>query len=226
MDTGQLTVQARTGSGKSEVRKLRASGKIPGICYGANQEPIAIALDVKTLRKALDPVKGRNTLLRMNIEGLHQGTTNIAVLLKDTQMDALRDEPIHADFVCVDVSKPVRVTVPVVLLGKAEGVKEGGTLHLEYRNLPLLCTPDKIPAKIEVDVSGLGIGQAVHIADLKLDAGIRPALSLETTLCVVTAPKAEKAESATTAATPEAAPADAKKAAAPDDKAKASAKGK
>ncbi len=205
MEVGKLNAQVRTGIGTGAVRKLRGGGKIPAICYGAGADPIPLALDPNELQKALDPVKGRNTLLHIKIEGMAGGTIELPVMLKDVQHDGLRGTVRHADFVRVSTDHPVKVTVPIVLLGKSEGVKAGGILHQVYRTLPVLCSPDKIPAKIEVDTSALAIGQSIHVSDLKLADGISAALSAGTTICVVTAPKAEKAVETTEVAGVEAA---------------------
>ncbi len=118
------------------------------------------------------------------------------MLLKDAQHTKLRGELLHADFLRVQADKPVRATVPLALTGKPEGVKEGGTLHQVYRSLDLLCLPEKIPSEIEIDVSSLAIGMSIHVSDLKLPQGTKAALAANTTICVVTAPKAEKAAEA------------------------------
>lgn len=193
MEAGKLNAQVRSTTGSSAVRKLRAQGKIPAICYGAGVDPVALVLDPSELIKALDPQKGQNTLLYMNIEG---ETKAVPVMLKDVQRDKLRGGLTHADFIRVNTDQPVRVTVPIVLNGKPEGVKNGGTLHQVYRSLTMLCVPAKIPTKVEIDVSHLGMGQALHVSDLKLGDGMTAALAPTSTLCVVTAPKAEKAAEA------------------------------
>lgn len=224
MEVGKINVQARPSTGGGANRKLRAQGKIPGICYGPGQQPIAIALVASELQKALDPVRGRNTLLQLHIEGLGDAPVEVPVLLKDVQRDVLRGDMTHADFIRVRMDQPVKATVPIMLTGKAEGVKAGGTLHQVYRTLNVMCRPDGIPTKVEIDVSLLGIGQSVHVSDLKLPEGVTAALSGGTTLCVVTAPKSEKAaEAAAEGAEPVAeAAAEPKK----DDKAKAAAPAK
>lgn len=228
MSIGELTVSIRKENGKSPSRRLRQSGQVPGICYGVGAEPLPIAFQTKALQAALDPIKGRNTLLRMQIEGAPGGTKQVAVLLKDTQSHILRGELVHADFIVVAPDRAVTVTVPVQFQGKSKGVADGGTLHLEYRKLPLLCLPDQIPSHIEVDVSGLDMGESLHVSDVQWPAGVKPALAPETTLCVVTAPKEEKAAAAPVEGAPAADAA--KKPAAGDaaaDKAKAGApKGK
>jgi large subunit ribosomal protein L25 len=231
MEVGKISAQARSGIGTGSVRKLRNQGQIPAICYGTGAAPIAVSVDPTALQKALDPIKGRNTLLQMKIEGAGQGAQELSVLLKDTQRDKLTGKLVHADFLRVRMDHPVRVTVPIAITGKAEGVKAGGTLHQVYRSLTVLATPDKIPTKVEIDVTALGMGQAIHVSDLKLEAGITAGLPGGTTLCVVTAPKAEKAEAAAGegaegAATPEAAAAAPAGEAKKDDKGKAAAPAK
>lgn len=223
MEAGKLNAEVRSSRGSSSNRKLRGGGKVPAVCYGAGEAPIALTIDPSELQKALDPVKGQNTLIHLNMGG-----KGVPVMLKDVQRDALRGNVTHVDFVRVRTDQAVRATVPIVITGKPEGVKSGGTLHQVYRTLTVQCTPDKIPARIEIEVSGLGLGQSIHVGDLKLEAGIQAAVPPTTTLCVVTAPKAEKAAEAAEGAEAAAEGAEAKapaKAPAKGADAKAPAKG-
>jgi large subunit ribosomal protein L25 len=214
MEVGKLSAQLRTTTGKETNIKLRQKGLIPAVCYGGKEGPVALQLSPVALQKSLDPIKGRNTLLMLSVEG-QQGA--IPVMVKDAQKHVLRGHFLHADLLRVDVSKPVKATVPVSVTGKCPGIASGGTLHQVYRTLPISCVPAAIPAKIEIDISALNIGQAIHASDLKLPTGVTVSLAASTTVCVVTAPKSEKAAEATPGA--EAAATEAK----PGDKA-ASAK--
>lgn len=189
---GQLDVTYRSQIGTSAVRKLRQKGLIPGICYGKGAEPMSIALDPKALKRALDPEKRTNTLITLKVSGDGVAPQQLTVMLRDWQEDALRGDVIHADFVRVRLDQEVHIAVPIVLTGKAEGVKLGGTLHQVYRTLAIACTPDKIPTKIEVSVDNLNMGDALHVRDLKLPPGVKAQLDSSTTICTVTAPKAEK----------------------------------
>jgi large subunit ribosomal protein L25 len=202
MEVGKLNAEYRNETGKSAVRRLRAAGKIPGICYGGNGEPLPLALDPSALLKSLDPVKKTNTVLNLAVAGAPAGHEQVTVMLRDYQKDAIRGHVTHADFVRVDLSKPVHATVPIVLVGKSEGVKLGGIMHQVIRTLAIACTPDKIPAKLEVDVRDVSLGE-----------GVRALADGGSTICAVTAPKAEK-EAAPTAAEG-AAPAEGAAAAAP-----------
>ena len=192
MEVGKLNAQYRGDTGKSAVRRLRAAGKIPAICYGQAAAPMPIAVDPTELLKSLDPVKKTNTVLTLTVAGAPDGEAALTVMVRDYQKDAIRGHLTHADFIRVDLTKPVHATVPIVLTGKAEGVKLGGIMHQVIRVLEISCTPDKIPVKLEVDVSNLGMNEAIHVSDLKLGEGVRPLVDAGSTVCAVTAPKAEK----------------------------------
>jgi large subunit ribosomal protein L25 len=192
MEVGKLNAQFRGETGKSAVRRLRAAGKIPAICYGQAQAPLTLSVDPTELIKSLDPVKKTNTVLTLNVSGAPDGDAALTVMVRDYQKDAIRGHLTHADFIRVDLAKPVHATVPIVLTGKSEGVKLGGIMHQVIRILPISCTPDKIPVKLEVDVTALGMNEAIHVSDLKLAEGVRPLADGGSTVCAVTAPKAEK----------------------------------
>lgn len=217
MEVGTLTVKLRSNIGSGFAKKTRRVGAIPAICYGGGKDPLALQVVPADLQKSLDPKKGRNTLLRLNVEGTKDQLT---VLVKDAQRHPLRGDLVHVDFLRVQLDKPVKATVPLHLVGKAEGVKAGGQMHQVYRTIDLLSLPDKIPTHIDLDVTALNIGQSIHVADLKLPDGVKAALPGTVTLCVVTAIKEEKEK----AATADGAAAEGAAAAPAGDKAAASAK--
>jgi large subunit ribosomal protein L25 len=191
MEVGKLTVEVRTVLGKNESRRLRAEGKVPGVCYGKGVEPMLLQVDPKALKKSLDPSKRQNTVIEMTIAGLNKTVT---VMLKDYQYDKIRQEIEHVDLLAIDVNKEVHIEVPLVLTGKPVGVVDGGQLTIAHRQLTVICKPGDIPAKIEADVTALGIGQALHVSDLKLPAGVRAGLAAHEGLASVVAPRAEKVE--------------------------------
>ncbi|MFH0899740.1 MAG: 50S ribosomal protein L25 [Pseudomonadota bacterium] len=208
MEVGKLTVESRNTVGKNCARRLRACGKVPGICYGGGQEPLLIALEARALRRSLDPERKRNTLISMTLKNADGSTKELTVMVKDSQLDSLTSALQHVDFVTVDPKRDVTVNVPIVLTGKSLGVVAGGQLHAVYRELPVSCKPSDIPAKIEIDVSAMGLGDALHVSDLTLPPGIRAALGGGETIASIVAPKAEKTaaeEAAEVAATAEAA---------------------
>ncbi len=207
METGKLTVEHRKTTGKNEARRLRAAGKVPGICYGKGAEPLPIILDAKELKRALDPEKRQNTVIHLTVAG--DGDKRLTVMLKDYQVDPLRQEVEHVDLVMVDVTKDVTVEVPVVVTGKAIGVIDGGQLHIVHRTLSVVCKPEDIPTKLTVDVTALKIGDVIHVGEMTLPKGIKAVYGASEAVVSVVAPKAEKvaeeaaaAEAAAAAAVP------------------------
>jgi large subunit ribosomal protein L25 len=210
MEVGKLNVTQRMQHGSSVSKKLRQKGKIPGVVYGKGGDPILLTLDPTELLKSLDPEKRTNTVIALSIDGKQ----TINVMLRDWQRDAIRGNVTHADFVRVDLTKDVHATVPIILIGRPEGVKLGGTLHQVVRQLDVACTPDKIPVKLEVNVDHLNMGEAIHVSDLKLAAGVKPLVDQGQTICTVTVPRVEKVEVAPVEAAAEGAAAPAEGAAA------------
>ena len=196
MEVGKLTVEYRKGTGKGTTRKLRSTGKIPGVCYGGQGEPMPLSIDPSLLIKALDPIKKGNTVINLTVQNAPAELGEFTVMVRDVQKDPVRGQLTHADFIRVALDKDVHAVIPVILTGKAQGVKDGGILHHNIRNLEIACTPDKIPAKIELDVAALGMGDAIHVSDLKLGEGIRALADADSTVCSGTAPRAEKVEAA------------------------------
>lgn len=206
MDFGKLTVEYRKDTGKNEARRLRASGRVPGICYGHGAEPLPITLSARELKKALDPQKRQNTVIQVTVSGGATGNKELTVMLKDYQVDAVRRDVQHVDLVVVDVNKDVTVEVPLVLTGKAAGIVDGGQLHTVHRSIAVSCKPAAIPVKIDVDITQLTLGAALHVRDLKLPEGVKAALPASETIASIVAPRADKAaDEAAAAAAAEAA---------------------
>jgi large subunit ribosomal protein L25 len=195
MEVGKLEVRIRKDHGKGYAHKLRQAGRIPAVCYGLGEAPVSLALDPKALKDALDPEKRQNTVITMTLKG-DGADRQLTVMLKDYQTDPLKNVVLHADFVRVDLTKEIEVTVPLLLLGKPEGVKVGGILHQVFRMVDVACLPDRIPTKLEADVSALNIGDALKATDVKVGEGVRLLLDAKQSVAVVVAPKEEKAEEA------------------------------
>lgn len=158
----KLEVRERTAHGSRESRRLRRSGLIPGVLYGRGAvHPIAIP--ERDLRKALGGAGGLHTILDVVVQG--DGGTHPAVL-KEFQRDPVRGKVIHVDLHEVRLDRPIQTAVSVTLLGEPAGVKEGGVLQQVTREVNLEALPMKIPEHLELDVSGLGIGDSLRVADL------------------------------------------------------------
>jgi large subunit ribosomal protein L25 len=237
MEVGKLTVTLRDRSGKGGARKLRAQGKVPGVCYGASVdgriEPLPITVDIKQLRGALDPVRKRNTVISLTIEG---GTAprSLHALVKDFQVDAVRRDVTHVDLLAIDPDKEVRAEVPLEFTGKPKGSIDGGQLRIVLRSLTVRAKPNDIPVKLVVDASPLEIGDVIHVSAIALPSGVASVTGRDLAVITCAAPEEEKAVATTEAApaegaaapAPAAAPAKDAKAAAPAKDAKAAPAGK
>ena len=190
MEAPRLLVERRSSTGKGVARKLRAQGKIPGVCYGKGAPAIPLSLVPTDLIKALDKEKGANTLLKLEIQGGEPEEK--LVLLKEHQMHPLTRKLLHADFIEVSEGESIKVEVPLVLTGRSKGVKAGGTLSQPRRKLLVECTPDKIPAKIELDVTELDLGDSIHIDELQMPEGVKAVYDRVFTVAVVVAPSSLK----------------------------------
>jgi len=208
-----LPAKARSGAGKGSARRLRAEGLVPAVVYGRHlQAPTHIAVDPVAVKKAIATPHKFNTLLTLKLEGQPERL----VLLKDYQQDPVTREMLHADFIDVRENEQVKVSVPLVLVGRPVGVTEGGILSQTRRELELFALPSAIPEKIEADVSNLKIAQSLHINEVKLPQGVRVKSLVNYTVAVVSAPEKEEVveppvvaatAAATAAGTPGAVPA-------------------
>jgi large subunit ribosomal protein L25 len=193
MDFAKVNVAVRPGTKKGGARKVRATGKVPGVLYGRKEEPMAVLFDEKELITSLDKERKRNTVLKLAIDNGGK-TEEITAMVREAQINPLSRRLVHVDFLRVDLEAEVQVTVPLVLTGKAVGLQNGGQLHQSLHMIPIAAKPAAIPTKLELDVSALDIGDALHVSDLKLGAGVRALLDARDGLASVVAPKAEKVE--------------------------------
>jgi large subunit ribosomal protein L25 len=171
-----LEAVLRNTRGKNEARRLRVAGQIPGVVYGAQKagdspSPEAVAVDPKPFMKIMHSSSGLNTLITLNV----QGGTNSTVLVRNVQLDPISHHPLHADFFRVNMDRKIKVTVPITLRGEARGVKQdGGVLDFVHREIEVEVLPADIPNSIEVDVTDLGIGGAIHVRDVAANAAWTP----------------------------------------------------
>ena len=205
-----LQAEKREGRGKNEARRLRASGRIPAVVYGAEKgRAVEIAVDPKMLLRILHSESGVNTLIGLQLDG-----GNTRVLMKEYQLDPIDHKLLHADFYQVAMDKALTVTVPVVLKGDAKGVKQqGGIVDFVHREIEIEVLPGDIPENITVDISELMLHEGVRVRDLHTE-GVRWKATSEADMMIVhvVAPRAEEvaapvdavaAAAGTTAAEPE-----------------------
>jgi large subunit ribosomal protein L25 len=211
-------VSKRDSRGKNEARRLRASGRIPGVVYGVrtggSAESVAVAVDPKEVLRILHSESGVNTLINLRLDG---GETR--VMVKEYQLDPITHGLLHADFYQLAMDKAITVTVPITLKGEPKGVKlQGGLLDFVTRDVQVQCLPADIPEHIDVDVSEMMLNQSIRLRDLPQDSRWKPVTDADTMIVHVVMPKAEEsAASAEGAAATTAEPEVAKKGK-PDEK--------
>lgn len=171
-----LEAVKRSTKGKNEARRLRAAGKIPAVLYGAQKAgdppaPEQVAVDPKPFMRILHSASGLNTLITLKV----QDGADARVLVKNVQLDPITHHLLHADFFRVNMDRKITVTVPITLKGEARGVKvDGGVLDFVHREIEVDVLPAQIPDSIEIDITELGIGGAVHVRDLAANAAWTP----------------------------------------------------
>lgn len=166
MDLIQLNAKLRDVKGKGAARKLRAGKQIPAIMYGAKTEPVMLSLDTGEFDKVIRDHGSTGLFMNLKVDGDNKGDQ--VVMLKEMQMDTFGLEYVHVDFHQIDMDTKVTVTIPVEATGISKGVKEGGLLQIIRRELDVVCKPADTPECIEVDITNLDIGDAVHVEDIDL----------------------------------------------------------
>jgi large subunit ribosomal protein L25 len=203
MERPQVKANLRQEKGKGAARKIRAKGAVPAILYGVGVEPLPLSVNLHEFDKALEGVEGTGVLIELSIDGKE----SLPVMLRDYQVDLITRKFEHLDFQKIDLSKKVKLEVPIHLVGKAPGVKDGGILEHMRRQLEIKCLPTAIPEAIDVDVSQLNIGDIIHVSDIQLPEGVEVLTALDQTVAAVVEPAPEPTAEEVAAAT-EAAPAE------------------
>jgi len=192
-----VAAEVRTSRGKNEARRTRVAGNIPAVVYGAFQDPVSIAVSPKELSKIIRSNTGLNTIFTLAIAG----GENTPVMVVDRQVDPIKGHLLHADLKRIDLTKRIRVTVPVVTSGEPAGVKvQGGLLEIISRSVEIECLPDEIPDVFTIVVTELLIGQSKRASDVELSGSMKLVSDPQTVIAHIVSIRAEEA-----AATPEAA---------------------
>ena len=163
-----LTGKIREANGKSAARKLRTDECIPAIVYGINNN-ISLSVNPKEVKKLID-AKGRNVLIELKVEG--DSADNRNVVLKEFQTHPLKPSWLHIDFLEIDVSKKIKVKVPIELIGVSPGEKQGGHVNHIIRALEIESLPQDIPEKVEVQMGEVELNEMIRVSELKLDGSL------------------------------------------------------
>jgi len=187
MEQLSLKANLRGQKGKSWAKKLRKEKKVPGIVYGPDTSPIMIAVDYPELLKVIRKASGENIFLDLYLQTQSSVETK-KVMLKELQTDPVKGSFLHVDFYAISMDKELTFEIPIILDNTPVGVSKGGILQHALRELTITCLPDKLIDSIHVDVSGLDIGDTIHVDDLQLPEGIGVEDEPDTTVAVVVAP--------------------------------------
>ena len=200
----ELSATARPKAGKGAARAVRREGRVPGVIYGDNKEPLAIALDFKELKLKIYAGHFLTTVLNVDVEG-----TKHRVIPRDFQLDPVMDNPIHVDFLRLGEGAKVRVRVPIHVTNaeSAPGIKRGGTVNIVTHTISVLVPADAIPQNFEVDLTGLDINYSRHLSDVKLPPNVKVLEQGDITLVTIVPPSgyAEEMKQAAEAAAAKAA---------------------
>jgi large subunit ribosomal protein L25 len=181
----ELAVEARANRGKGPAYQTRQKGLIPAIIYGGTSEPETIAVDSRTLERAIEKGGFLTTLLMLNGAG-----KKTRVIPRQVQLDPVSDRPVHVDFLRLADGASVRIEIPVHFKGQGEspGLKKGGVLNIVRHQIEMICPADHIPNEIVVDISKLDIAETVHISAVNLPEGAKPVVrGRDFTVCSIVA---------------------------------------
>lgn len=196
----KLTARPRAESGRNAVKQVRARGFVPAVIYGSHQTPSNLEVNRKEIERLLSHAHGEHLLVDLSIEEDGKAVTSLA-LIQEIQHHPVRGDILHIDFHAVSRTETIQSEVPIESEGEPEGVKTfGGILQQQVRGVLLECLPQDLPEVLIVDVSGLNVGDSLHISDLVLPAGVTAVADSEITVFLVSEPNVqEEAPVATTA---------------------------
>ena len=181
-----LICQERTGTGKGAARAARRANMVPGIVFGGEADPLPIQIPFNELLKKLKAGRFRSTLFNLKVDG-HE---DVRVICRDVQRDVVKDLPTHFDLMRLRRTSKVSLYIPVEFINHAAapGIKKGGVLTVVRAEVELLVTAGEIPDHITVDLTGLNVGDIVHINDVTLPDGVKPTVERNFVICNISAP--------------------------------------
>ncbi|MEP9365799.1 50S ribosomal protein L25/general stress protein Ctc [Xanthobacter sp. VNH20] len=185
----ELKAVARERAGKGAAREERRAGRVPAVIYGEKQDPITISLEHKEITRTIYAGHFLTTLFLIEVNGKKH-----RVIPRDYQLDPVKDQPLHVDFLRVSAGARVTVEVPVHFVKQeaSPGLKAGGTLNIVHHAVELDCPAESIPDHIAVDLTGIQLGASLHLSSVTLPEGVVSALHGDDTLATVVAPSGLK----------------------------------
>ncbi|MSP20200.1 MAG: 50S ribosomal protein L25/general stress protein Ctc [Alphaproteobacteria bacterium] len=194
----QLNAEKRDGSGRGSSRALRRKGLVPGVVYGGNKDNEFVAVDWRIIAKEYQRGGFANRVVDLSTSG----SKAQRVLPRDVQLDPVSDKPVHVDFLRLIPGSTVRLEVPVAFVGESEapGLKRGGIVNVVRHTIAVVCLAEKIPDRIFVNLAGMDIGDSLHISQVPMPDGVKPAVKRDFTVASITAPTAVREEALEAAA--------------------------
>jgi large subunit ribosomal protein L25 len=189
-DALNLPAELRERAGKGASRELRRNGRVPAVIYGGNEEPTPIHVEEKLLRQLLGTGHFMNSIIKLEVGG-----KSLTTLPKDVALHPVTDRPLHVDFFRLGKGATFHVAVPVVFINEEDspGLKRGAVLNVVRHELDLVCDAEHIPTEIQIDVTGLDVGDSIHISHVKLPQGATSGITdRDFTIATVVAPSALK----------------------------------
>jgi large subunit ribosomal protein L25 len=193
-DALTLPAETRERAGKGASRELRRNGRVPAVIYGGKEEPTPIHVEAKELARQLGTGHFMNSIVMIDVGG-----KSVRAIPKDVAMHPVTDRPIHVDFLRLSKDSKIQVAVPVVFINEEDspGLKKGGVLNVVRHELELVCESDKIPDDIQIDVTGLEVGDSIHISSVNLpDGSVSAITDRDFTIATIVAPSAMKSDAA------------------------------
>ena len=185
-----LPAELRERAGKGASRELRRNGRVPAVIYGGNEEPTPIHIEERVLSRQLGTGHFMNSIVMVEVNG-----KPVRTIPKDVALHPVTDRPLHADFLRLSKDAKIQVAVPVVFTNEeaSPGLKKGGVLNIVRHELELVCDAEKIPGEIQIDVTGLEVGDSIHISHVNLPEGSVSAITdRDFTIATIVAPSALK----------------------------------
>lgn len=184
-----LQAQARSAIGKGPSGRARAAGQVPAVLYGSNLDPTPVFLDARQMFHALHTEAGHNVLINLELDG-----KKLLTVPREIQKHPVKGTLVHIDLLKVDRDVKIEAAVPIHLVGESRGVKEGGQMDQHTHEIRVEALPTEVPSAIEIDITDVGIGDQVRVADLMSSAGVTILTDPEEVILGVIEPLAMKTE--------------------------------
>jgi len=192
LDIVTLNARTRNETGKGPARQLRRQGRIPANLYGPDLDNMSISVSSQELERMFNSPQYAQGLINLVVQG--EQSYDKTVMIREFQMDPVKDHYLHADFYEIKMHEKIATTVPVTTTGTSNGVEEGGILQIIRRELEVYCLPRNIPENIEIDISNLEMGDSVHVSELELPGDVEIPYDADFTVVTVVSPKMEAPE--------------------------------